>query len=355
MTPSEPSASKPRNVRIATTSYTPEWEDTVRLQPSASGAKAWKVQLELEPEQIALLHSQGLARGALVRRDGSEEWRPLLATPELLRVLSKGGELQPMPLDIEFETPTRSLKVTTLKVTTRPTPPPPPVELCVELVVPQLRRDSIPDWNDVPTGPIRLPVSSTISPATIESQAEPRTAHARPLKLSVAVAATLVLALLGGFGVLRLSRSSAQHAPASSAPVSAAKPAQQPSAATAPSPLASSVPVVSVRDLPTEAKRTGLAAEASAKTVVTTTGSAFDEVLDKALEQAARDASACGASPMTAPVVVTFAPTGMVRFVRFATAVPEPPVRACALRAVARTRIPAFKGDGITVSKTLNW
>jgi hypothetical protein len=347
----------------------------VRLQPSASGSKAWKVELELEPEQIAQLHRQGLARGALVRKHGSEEWRPLLATPELLPALSKAGEPQPKPLgEIEFETPTRSLKVAARL--TRPAPPPPPLELCLAPVVPRLRLDSIPDWNDVstrliglptsatvapatiasPIGLSRLPASSTIAPTTIESQAEPRTVHARPLELSLAVAASVVLTLLASFGVLHLNQSSAQHALASAASVSPAKPAQLPSATSAPSLQAPSVPVVSVRDLPTEAKRTAPAAEESAKAADTETAPPFYEAaLDKALDQAARDASVCGASPMTAPAEITFAQTGVVRFVRFTTTLPQAPVRACALKAVARARIPAFKGDVITVSKTLSW
>jgi hypothetical protein len=52
-------------------------------------AQRWLVQLELEPEQIVPLYRLGLARGAVVWRDGMEEWRPLLIMRELRQLLTE--------------------------------------------------------------------------------------------------------------------------------------------------------------------------------------------------------------------------------------------------------------------------
>ena len=52
-------------------------------------AQRWVVQLELEPEQIVPLYRLGLARGAVVWRDGMEEWRPLLIMRELRQLLTE--------------------------------------------------------------------------------------------------------------------------------------------------------------------------------------------------------------------------------------------------------------------------
>lgn len=51
--------------------------------------RRWLVQLELEPEQIVPLYRLGLARGAVVWRDGMEEWRPLLIMRELRQLLTE--------------------------------------------------------------------------------------------------------------------------------------------------------------------------------------------------------------------------------------------------------------------------
>lgn len=51
--------------------------------------RRWLVQLELEPEQIVPLYRLGLARGAVVWRDGMEEWRPLLIMREIRQLLKE--------------------------------------------------------------------------------------------------------------------------------------------------------------------------------------------------------------------------------------------------------------------------
>src|SRR5690606_27994474 len=57
------------------------------LLPPADGR--WSLRVELKDEEIARLYAQGLTRGALVWRTGMPEWRPLLITPELSRLLHR--------------------------------------------------------------------------------------------------------------------------------------------------------------------------------------------------------------------------------------------------------------------------
>ena len=92
MIDSQPSASQPRNSRVPSRRQTVHRPKPVSRQVLGSGAR-WKVQLELAPAEIALVYRQGLAHGAEVRRHGTQEWRPLVTTPELRAALAASKQL----------------------------------------------------------------------------------------------------------------------------------------------------------------------------------------------------------------------------------------------------------------------
>lgn len=75
----------------------------------------------------------------------------------------------------------------------------------------------------------------------------------------------------------------------------------------------------------------------------------------RAVAQAARAATACGMSPQSGRVALTFAPSGAVRSVQMEEAFAEREVGACVLRAMGRARVTAFNGEPVTVRKTLRW
>jgi len=338
---SEPSRSRPRNVRISAMPLTPEPGQRPSSPPApASNEKAWKVQLELLPEQIAQVYQGGLASGALVRQESSEEWQPLATT----------RELRP-----------------TLEASPKSAPPPPAVPP-VSVPTPRLRGDSIPDWNDVPTGVFRRPaISATLAPTSAEAQHAARIPRARIVELSLAVATTMVLTLAVSFWVRGLSGAVAGHsAPApttsnvvvQSATMSATLVSATPAAvATTSEPAVAArpfIPVISVHDLPME----NGPLPSGEITRVGTQGSSVGPERDglaKALADAEHAAGQCGVGSGKAPAVVTFSPSGTVRYVRFLSTTPTGAARACALRVVARTRIAPFAGEAVTVSKTFHW
>jgi hypothetical protein len=53
--------------------------------------------------------------------------------------------------------------------------------------------------------------------------------------------------------------------------------------------------------------------------------------------------------------LVTFAPSGVARYIHFASSPPPAAMQSCVLNAVARSRVPAFEGPAVNVMKTMRW
>jgi len=77
--------------------------------------------------------------------------------------------------------------------------------------------------------------------------------------------------------------------------------------------------------------------------------------LARALGRAARVARGCGPGPVDTQILVTYAPSGAVRFIHFAASPPPAAMQSCVLNAVARSRVPAFDGPALSVLKTMSW
>jgi hypothetical protein len=377
------------------------------------------VQLELAPSEIAFVYRKGLARGAEVCRRGTHEWRPLVTTPELRDALAKRASLAEM-IDVAPPAGAALTLSQTLAITDpalaalflarrapqlpktapppppalsksspppplpRSAPPPPVITVSAELAPapavapaavmlppPLVRTDSVPDWEDTPLIPLRiepLRVEPLLPPTRLTlSSLAPATLHARPLELSVVALLAMLLTLAVTAVTLRA------EAPRLTALVSsvtrAAPHAASPSSLRASETLAkSTIPVVSLRDLPVQGGGYAAALLSSsasmspgalgATRVASRSGASSlgpDRAgLSRALASAAAAARSCGAGPVTAQVVVTFGPSGVARNIHFTTA-PPVAMRSCVLNAVARTRIAPYTGDLVTVSKTLRW
>jgi len=376
----------------------------------ASEASRWKVRLELAPSEIAFVYRKGLARGAEVCRRGTHEWRPLVTTPELREVLAKRASLAEMIETSPAMTLSQTLAINDpslaalflqrrapqLPKSVPPPPPavsrsvPPPASTRAAVVRPTLttsdpplmaftttaetippapkapRFESIPDATVTPLQSRRVVPRLPTRLARVLS--ERKIVHAAPFELSLvaalAIAATLVvtaITLRAEAPRMNALISSARHArpkPAPESPTSAV--------AAAPSP-ASTIPVVPVVDLPVEAGRSAVlaslapsyaspgshAASASARLPAASAGP-DRAALARALGGAANAARNCGEGPVSAQVVVTYAPSGVARNIHFTTA-PPTAMRSCVLNAVARSRVAPFGGEPVTVSKTLRW
>jgi hypothetical protein len=326
------------------------WQDLSMREVSVIDARVtpskprWKVQLELAPAEIALVYRQGLARGAEVCRRGTQEWRPLVTTPEL-RTALVGRSSWP---DIEHavlaprDKPSLPDSAVTQPLPTRSLPPPP--------VMPKP-----PGAHDTHS---ELPAAVTsVPPPALAMQ------RARSYELSlVAVlsfAATLGAALLAQqashWTEVRAQISDARPAGASARPVFSGS--VQPSVWSGS--VVSSAPVVMLHDLPIE-QRGGVAGAPFKSTgrgvasAATASGGGRGDFA-RAMAQAARAAQGCGEGPVHTQVVATFARSGVPSSVHFGSAPPPAALRSCVLSAVARSRVAPFEGDPVTVSKTLNW
>ena len=382
-------------------------------RPDLADGGRWKVQLELAPAEIAFVYRRGLARGAEVCKRGTEEWRPLVTTPELHDALAQRASLAEMidvapppgsaltlnqtlaisdPSLAALFLPRRSQQV--LKSAPPPPPPavskstpppplppplvsksapPPPLPTTETLTpvvaerAPLMRTHAAPDWEDTPLSPLRImPLLPPLLPpplATPGSERVTAVLHARPVELSVVAAIAVVLTLAITALTLRAeapklnalysasSRSTRAPAPR------AARPAE-PRAATP-----STIPVVFWHDLPVEGGRveagiSGLARAQSAPALMrpaaATNAGPNRASLARALGAAAAAARHCGDGPVSAQVVVTFAPSGVARDIHF-TSPPPIALRSCVLNALARARLAPFQGEPVTVSKTLRW
>jgi hypothetical protein len=291
------------------------------------------------------------------------------------------------------------------KSSPRSAPPPPPVgapsigvqlaELARRYQAPLIREKAPHEELDAELEDTRVKNPSVevirtadieIVPAPVQATATPRRARhstaMRFLELALAALASMLLTLttLRALELHRTGMLSATHAAlpaATTAAVSAAPPAPAPTVA-AHMPV---IPIVKLTDLPVlggystfAALRTGgerpSAAPARASTArsfratspatLTATPRALASspdraALSQALARAARAARSCGDGPETAQVVVSYAPSGVPRSVRFGSAAPSRSLRGCVLGAMARAVIPPFAGEPVTVEKTLRW
>jgi hypothetical protein len=400
---SQPSASRPRNSRVPVAPRRqPAARRSAASRPDASDSVRWKVQLELAPAEIAFVYRQGLARGAEVCRRGTREWRPLVSTPELRDALALRAS-SPDSVELKLPTGTALTLSQTLAITdpalaalflarrapqlprTAPPPPPvvsrsaPPPPLLTTTIEPVparpaalVRTASVPDWEDTPVLPLRIspwPVAvADVAPITpaLQAVATPSTVpallHARPLELSVVAALAVVFTLAVTALTLRAEApNSTALASAQSRPVHHGATLQPARTSEILDSAPSTIPVVSMRDLPLEGGRGGTTYSSLTRPASSpgwahfSRGSGAERAsLARALGSAAAAARGCGDGPVSAQVIVTFGPSGVARSVHFGVA-PRVALRSCVLNAVARTHIAPFTGDPITVSKTLRW
>jgi hypothetical protein len=118
---------------------------------------------------------------------------------------------------------------------------------------------------------------------------------------------------------------------------------------------ASEIPVVPLRDLPLEHAEPATARVGGAAGSRLPPGSVDRTELARALGRAARAANGCGPGPVNTQILVTYAPSGVARYIHFASSPPPASMQSCVLNAIARARVPSFQGPAISVSKTLRW
>jgi hypothetical protein len=349
-----------------------------------SRASRWKVQLELAPAEIALVYRQGLAHGAEVRRSGTQEWRPLVTTPELRAALSireSRPDWQPVSRKVPSQRPpaasvTGEPSLAALLLAQRPPalptvapPPPPPVVTITHvrqtaLTEPTVEiRDSYPDSAVTQLRTLGLPSAEFESP--VVTSVPPPAAHARPAELSFVATAAMVATLLLMLLLQRASHWGEVRALIPENRVSGAAPAAErtvpgelvPALVASPSVAHSrSIPVVPVRDLPMEQGAwRGSSLGSKAPSAAGAGGGPDRAELARIFSRAAAAAQGCGEGPVQAQIVATFAPSGVARSIHFGAAAPPADMRACVLNAFARTRVTPFVGAPITVSKNLSW
>jgi hypothetical protein len=315
----------------------PPAELTAPLERPRSQAESerWSVRLELGDEEIAKLYGQGMARGAVVWRQGMVEWRPLLITPELSGLLRR----------------TR----TTLR--TEPLPPAPPVPPAVVAhgaLPPPPRLPS-----SLPPALAAMAVSpTTVAPTAMDVETPPK--KRRPIEFAAVAAVAFAVAWIGH------TKLSAKP-PAPPAAAMASLPAPPPAPACEPPPPSvvstgsgSGIPTVSINDLPlagVAAAAGTRSARGSATRGATGTGGGAGSPkradLVAAMSQVANAASGCGERSGPVRVVMSFTNSGVARGIQVSGQDLPAATRSCIIGAASRARVPAFTGDPVTVSKTL--
>lgn len=310
----------------------------------------WSVKLELGDEEIARLYGQGMTRGAVVWKKGMLEWRPLLITPEL------SGLLRRTRITLTESPPLARL----------PAPAPVPVMLTVppdELTLPRPPR--VP--SELPPLLVeRAPIQSVAPTALdVEPSAKPRR---RTSELLAVGAAAFALAWLGHSTLYSPDTASATPPPAAPPAMAAAAPACEPAKlpATVSANSGSSIPTVSIADLPLAGARGSLGATTTAshavasrgagnaaRSTATSGGRPGRAALVEALGQVSRAASGCGERGGPVRVTVSFANSGVARSVQVSGADLPAATRSCMIGAASRARVPAFSGEPVTVTKTL--
>ena len=344
MIDSQVSASRPSNPRAVKRRAAKH--RVLAPRPELGVNARWKVQLELAPAEIALVYKQGLARGAEVCRYGTQEWRPLVTTPELRAALAAG----------------RGLITLARRPTKKPqsVAPPPPAVIKRE---PEPARDlmqtlspvvtPLPDWPAAPAVAIPLP-----PPRAKASSFARLVRHARPVELALAAgvamlftwSATALTHRSAGKPTLASHERVALQAPSLDGASFLTSTSTSGAASFGPG---SSIPVVSISDLPVEGPRALRGASMASAASPRVSGMRGE--LARALGSAAQAARNCGAGPVDTQVVATFGPSGVARAIHFGADAPPAALRSCVLNAVARARISPFEGDPVTVSKTIRW
>ncbi|MEP7049263.1 MAG: hypothetical protein ABJB12_02875 [Pseudomonadota bacterium] len=352
---SQASASRPSNPRAV--KRRPAKQRAVAPRASFGPNARWKVQLELAPAEIALVYKQGLARGAEVCRQGTHEWRPLVTTPELRAALAAGRGLI-------------TLARRPVKKPASVAPPPPAVvkrepavaltQTFAPVVMPSsAAQASPPAFGTLP--PIRpLPRLGTFPPLGMKASGFARLVrHARPVELALVAGVAMLITWTvstvthraqAARGAASNRERAALFAPLTSDSSLNDAPGALSAANFGPG---SSIPVVSVADLPVEGLRPLRAASLASAAAPHLSGMRAE--LARALGNAARAAQSCGTGPVNTQIVATFAPSGVARAIHFGANAPPVAVRSCVLNAVARAHISPFEGDPVTVSKTISW
>jgi hypothetical protein len=396
-----PSASRPRNPRVPP-------RRRLEARQDLGATSRWKVQLELAPAEIALVYRQGLARGAEVCRRGTQEWRPLVTTPELRPALSARSTLRslndatrstlPPAPTVTMTRTTQTTRTQTVRIsdpslaalvlTRRPSSPP-------AAIVPRppavIARPLAPE-----PSPFAAAFASAVVPELTPAQLLPGPApfllpapargkalgftrlvqHARPAELTLAAVVAALLTLYMTLLALRPWRSHAEPAThAEQSAVRLALPGSDSVPASRPLDFGpgANIPVVTVHDLPVEGHGAPSAPGASGAPASSPAGASASGVsasfaaaagtsegvdagaLGRAMTLAGRVAKSCGPGPVSAQIVATFAPSGSMRSVHFGAGAPPVELRSCVLRAMSRARVKPFQGGPVTVSKTLRW
>ena len=305
----------------------------------------WSVRLELGDAEIAKLYGQGMTRGAVVWKKGMVEWRPLLITPELSGLLRR---TRITVNDVATPAPAATLPLPSFASS--------PL-MGDDLTLPRPAR--LPHELD-PQTPERSPFS-TIAPTASDVETPPKAR--RPLELAAVAVAAFALAWLA-HSRMHPAISSNPMAAAFSTPTAAA-------AACAPSPIAttlfasSSIPTVSIADLPlagtrgaTPTESHGGSSRVGARGSRSGGGSSSGaspsrSELVSALSRVEGAASGCGERGGPVRLVVSFAPSGVARSIQVSGSDLPAATRSCIIGAASRARVPAFTGDPVTVSKTL--
>lgn len=298
--------------------------------PPLAASERWIVRLELVDDDVARLYGQGLARGALVWKKGMVEWRPLLITPELTSLLRR----------------TR----TTLIESSPPQEPSEPVT-APRLPAPA-RMPSEMTFSTTESGR-RVPL--TVSPLAIDVQPPAPVSSRRRFEVTGAALAGFALAWFAHAGLTPepASPMSMQLAAAQPSPVSPA-----PAAPAATQAAVSSIPLVSLSDLPllgaagSRPPSSGGVARSVKQASHTGDGPARAELLG-ALSRVANAASGCGERGGPVRVVITFANSGVARGIQVSGSDLPTSTRACIIGAASRARVGAFTGPTVTVSKSL--
>ncbi|HVY26515.1 MAG TPA: hypothetical protein VHB79_08170 [Polyangiaceae bacterium] len=269
----------------------------------------WSVRLELGDEEIAKLYGQGMARGAVVWRQGMVEWRPLLITPELSALLRH----------------TRTTLTSTLL----------PPDLAERAVTP-----------------------TTVAPTAMDVTPAPHKPR-RSLELAAVALAAFALAWIGREKLLGQHAASSELAtlPSVVTPHPAAcEPVASPAAASQ-----ATIPTVAVTDLPLAGATAesappnghGTGGHQSGRAASADGNGPSRASLVSALSRVAQNASGCGERGGPVRVVMSFSPTGVARSIQVSGADLPASTRSCIIAAASRARVPAFSGDPVTVSKTL--
>jgi hypothetical protein len=245
-------------------------------------------------------------------------------------------------------------------------PPPPVIKTALPAVVMRDAFDSIPDsavtLPQLRPAPTPAPVAAPPTPVPEVPHSFTRPArHARPFELSavatLSALATLVVTLFVSRGLhsggSRVAQGEAARATsATTEPVTPAGTVRHAVSELGPP---SAIPVVPLSELPLEHAGSASQLTSSSSSRASSSGSVDRAELARVLGRAAHAASGCGPGPVDTQILVTFAPSGVPRFIHFAASPPPAGMQSCVLSAVARSRIPAFEGRAISVSKTMRW